>query len=1317
MSFGGYNPSRSPELPFTTASGVRSRTSSISSVHSNHSYHGQSHSTPPPPPPLASPLHQQQQQQSPHQSPYSSQPGTPGSTGAGVGHGAEGYFSRGTGSGYASGGGGSGRYDGYASDASSSSANNGFPSPVVPVAIRHHQVGQSMAGLPTYQRRGANGGANGRGMMEDGGYGSGYDSPTGISSSVPYNYSSTAYHNGQEHHQQQQHHYEQQQFYSQQHSRSHSNASETSLNIDSGVNGSHYGQGPASLSSASSSRRGSISEAGGSGSGSGGGGGFFTRKKPTFRPPLHQDADNDEDDDMNDLGTSKLSPRRLRQKRMSKKSSSSSTKGSHGLAGSSRMMRMSGILNDWDLLLPSSDPYEDDDDDNEDDEGMTENERWKRRQLMKRGWESVRGQRIILGVLITIAFFVRIWKLAIPAAVVFDEQHFGGFASDYLKGEFFMDVHPPLGKMLFSLVAYMLGYDGTFSFALNKLYTKNVPYIGMRMLAVVCGVGLTPISYLTIKRSGHSTQAAIICAILVTFGLFTIATVGLCVLKYLQESRKHLYLNTRNFSKQFTALLFCLLIFPFLLYMGLYAIDFRLLPKSGSGNSWVSPQFQMTLKNHDVKRVMADLAWESRVNIRHANTNGGWVHSMPGEYSREGTIDQAIQLVEWGDELTCWQVLPSDPELAVKTNQLYYDRKRNPALPFDAYLYDGDTLRLRHCYSKVALAINDLPSIGSNKTFIREVRGVKWDDKQLGVETIWRVELVPEGAVPGLADEHGVVKPSAPEKVVVEESGDREASSQENKNKKQEKGKQWHAVKGFRLFNEKLNCYLMSHKVFKSPHSTYQEVGCIQGNRQKANTIFVIDQNVNLNLPYGTQSISYQPLNFLQKFIELNRVMWWTHHDLSSPIHLDDFNSGQTKKKSDESSPWTWPFLNRGLNYYSSKETNQYVYLMGNPVVWWASSTAAIWYMVSCLWSVYKYISSKSDNMTERDRFGLTPFYAVASGTFYIGWAIHYFPFFFMHRQLYLHHYLPALYFSILLLVSRIDKTWQRWSKKWRYTTGLFFVLAILLSWHGLSPLAYGTDFSSRAKCEKVRSLGGWEFVCQRQNLAWARPQSARIVVEKRSDHEQHEVQEEAENSKFYYQDPTVVDNDDDTHGDHDDYGDDHDYEKGLTGSDTHEREQAGPYNLDESAHYEHEHFHHPQGHGHGDGHHNHGHGHEYHNTAQEKKHHHHNHHHNDNPQEKPVPPQPEAAAAPPPPPPPVAAVEQSEVEKMMAAAAAREAEVSEKNALKQENEALEVKHRELEEKLAAQAQEIELQRQLQEQHQRELEERAAEQAIDQGAG
>lgn len=56
-----------------------------------------------------------------------------------------------------------------------------------------------------------------------------------------------------------------------------------------------------------------------------------------------------------------------------------------------------------------------------------------------------------------------------------EEQHLGGYIRDYLQGNFVVDVHPPLGKMLFSLVAYLLGYDGKFDFMSGR-YVPN-PYL------------------------------------------------------------------------------------------------------------------------------------------------------------------------------------------------------------------------------------------------------------------------------------------------------------------------------------------------------------------------------------------------------------------------------------------------------------------------------------------------------------------------------------------------------------------------------------------------------------------------------------------------------------------------------------------------------------------------------------------------------------------------------------------------------------------------------------------------------------------------
>jgi dolichyl-phosphate-mannose-protein mannosyltransferase len=58
-----------------------------------------------------------------------------------------------------------------------------------------------------------------------------------------------------------------------------------------------------------------------------------------------------------------------------------------------------------------------------------------------------------LGALTVLAFFVRLFRIYQPSSVVFDEVHFGGFASKYIKGKFFMDVHPPLAKLLITLIS------------------------------------------------------------------------------------------------------------------------------------------------------------------------------------------------------------------------------------------------------------------------------------------------------------------------------------------------------------------------------------------------------------------------------------------------------------------------------------------------------------------------------------------------------------------------------------------------------------------------------------------------------------------------------------------------------------------------------------------------------------------------------------------------------------------------------------------------------------------------------------------------
>ena len=102
------------------------------------------------------------------------------------------------------------------------------------------------------------------------------------------------------------------------------------------------------------------------------------------------------------------------------------------------------------------------------------------------------------------AVFVRFRKLSEPTSIVFDEVHFGGFARKYIIGRFFMDVHPPLAKMLFAVVGYLVGYDGEFEFKTIGLdyIANNVPYVGMRVLPATLGVLTILLAYGTLRASG-----------------------------------------------------------------------------------------------------------------------------------------------------------------------------------------------------------------------------------------------------------------------------------------------------------------------------------------------------------------------------------------------------------------------------------------------------------------------------------------------------------------------------------------------------------------------------------------------------------------------------------------------------------------------------------------------------------------------------------------------------------------------------------------------------------------------------------------------
>lgn len=94
-----------------------------------------------------------------------------------------------------------------------------------------------------------------------------------------------------------------------------------------------------------------------------------------------------------------------------------------------------------------------------------------------------------------------------------------------------------------------------------------------------------------------------------------------------------------------------------------------------------------------------------------------------------------------------------------------------------------------------------------------------------------------------------------------------------------------------------------------------------------------------------------------------------------------------------------------------------------------------------------------------------------------MGWALHYVPFYLMSRQLFLHHYFPALWFAILLSCGTFDLMTSSLRPRIRlYIAACLLILAIW-SYSHFSPLAYGTPWT-KSKCENAKWLRTWDFSC-----------------------------------------------------------------------------------------------------------------------------------------------------------------------------------------------------------------------------------------------
>ena len=660
-----------------------------------------------------------------------------------------------------------------------------------------------------------------------------------------------------------------------------------------------------------------------------------------------------------------------------------------------------------------------------------------------------------------------------------------------------MDVHPPLAKMLIALFGWLAGFNGDFDFKdIGKDYLEpGVPYVAMRMFPAICGILLVPTMFLTLKAVGCRTATAALGSSLIIFenglltqarlilldsplviataftalaftsftnqheqgpskafsaawwfwlvmtglglgvtvsikwvGLFTIAWVGSLTLVQLWVLLGDTKTVTmRIFAKHFMARTFCLVIIPVTFYMAMFAIHFLCLTNPGEGDGFMSSEFQATLNNKGMQDVPVDVAFGSRLSIRHANTQGGYLHSHPLMYPT-GSQQQQITLYPHKDENNVWlmenQTQPLDSKGEAINGTAAWDN-----LPEMPYIKDGDVLRLYHLQTHRRLHSHDVRPPVSEAEWQNEVSAYGYEGFAGDANDLFRVEIVKKQSSGALAKER--------------------LRTIQTK---------------FRLVHVMTGCVLFSHKV-KLPDwaSEQQEVTCAKGGTLP-NSVWYVEYNEHPQLGADAEKVNYEQPGFFGKFWELQRVMWKT-------------NAGLVESHAWDSRPSSWPILRRGINFWG--KDHRQIYLVGNPVVWYTSTLAVVIYVLFKGIAVLRWQRSCNDysNATFK-RFD----YEI--GTAVLGWAFHYFPFYLMQRQLFLHHYFPALYFAVMAFCQIYDFATARFAipgvreNPIINKAGAVALLAIsAVVFALLSPLAYGNAWTKN-ECNRVKLFGTWDWDC-----------------------------------------------------------------------------------------------------------------------------------------------------------------------------------------------------------------------------------------------
>ncbi|OBZ65723.1 Dolichyl-phosphate-mannose--protein mannosyltransferase 2 [Grifola frondosa] len=392
-----------------------------------------------------------------------------------------------------------------------------------------------------------------------------------------------------------------------------------------------------------------------------------------------------------------------------------------------------------------------------------------------------------------------------------------------------------------------------------------------------------------------------------------------------------------------------------------------------------------------------DIAFGSKVTLKNMGWGGGLLHSHVQTYP-VGSEQQQVTCYHYKDENNDWVVLP-------RWDEAEYD----PNAPIK-FLKDGDVIRLRHAPTTRNLHSHPIPAPVSKLNHEVSCYG----NATIGdFQDYWVVEVV-DDIHRGSKDKYDTV----------------------------------HSLTTrLRFRHQSLGCYLRAANAILPQWGFKQvEVSCDKENNPKdVHTYWNVESHWNDRLPAGDTKFYRSP--FLRDFWHLNVAMMTSNNALIPDPDKEDILA---------SKPTDWPWLRLGLRMCGWGDNQTKYYLLGTPIIWWAGTSSLILSIIA----LGVYLMRQQRKYVDMDPREWEHFLYVGKVAF-VGWALHYFPFMIMGRVTYVHHYLPTLYFSVLMAAHLIDHfifTSRRLSERAKWIGFGVCAFAIIGTFWWFKGVAFGID-------------------------------------------------------------------------------------------------------------------------------------------------------------------------------------------------------------------------------------------------------------------